>query len=130
MLYKSRTNFVMADNGDLFADYHNILNIRTNYFCQLFNVHEMNNAGRLKDRVSRRKVSKIKKLISRKLSHMYPIYVIGKEHCESFFQVWLTHVRQLVTFGELSNDVDTIGTGSMRVVVSRVPITCGCPVSF
>jgi hypothetical protein len=37
---------------------------------------------------------------------------------------------QLVTFGELSNDVDTTGTGSVRVVASRVAISYGCPVSF
>jgi hypothetical protein len=39
-------------------------------------------------------------------------------------------MRQLVTFGELSNDVDTTGTGSMRVVASRVAICYGCPASF
>jgi hypothetical protein len=32
---------------------------------------------------------------------------------------------QLVTVGELSNDVDTTGTGSMRVVASRVAIWLG-----
>jgi hypothetical protein len=39
-------------------------------------------------------------------------------------------MRQLVTFGELSNDVNTTGTGSMRVVVSRFAISYGYPVSF
>jgi hypothetical protein len=29
-------------------------------------------------------------------------------------------MHQLVTFGELSNDIDTTGTGSMHVVASRV----------
>jgi hypothetical protein len=33
-----------------------------------------------------------------------------------FFHAWLTHMHQLVTFSELSNYVDTTGTGSMRVV--------------
>jgi hypothetical protein len=46
-----------------------------------------------------------------------------------FFHAPLTHMRQLVTFGELSN-VDTRGTGSMRVVASRVAIPYGCPASF
>jgi hypothetical protein len=40
-----------------------------------------------------------------------------------FFRVLLTLVRQLVTFGELSNDVDTTETGSMCVVASRVAIS-------
>jgi hypothetical protein len=31
-------------------------------------------------------------------------------------------MHQLVTFGELSNDVDTTGTGSMCAVASRVAI--------
>jgi hypothetical protein len=39
-------------------------------------------------------------------------------------------MRQLVTFGELSNFVVTIGTGSMRVVASRLAITYGCSASF
>jgi hypothetical protein len=36
-------------------------------------------------------------------------------------------MRQLVTFGELSNDVDTTGRCSMRVAASRVAIFYGCP---
>jgi hypothetical protein len=36
----------------------------------------------------------------------------------------------LVTFGELSNDVNTTGTGSICVVGSRVAISYGCPASF
>jgi hypothetical protein len=44
--------------------------------------------------------------------------------------VQLTRMRQLVTFGELSNDVDTTGTGSVRVVASSVAISYGCPGSF
>jgi hypothetical protein len=43
------------------------------------------------------------------------------------FHVRLTRMRQLVILGELSNDVDTTGTGSAS---SRVAITCGCPASF
>jgi hypothetical protein len=39
-------------------------------------------------------------------------------------------MRQLVTFGELSNNVDTTGTSSMRVVASGVAISDGCPASF
>jgi hypothetical protein len=35
-----------------------------------------------------------------------------------------------VIFGELSNDVDTTGMGSMLVVASRVAISYGCPASF
>jgi hypothetical protein len=38
-------------------------------------------------------------------------------------------MRQLVTFGGLSNDVETTGAGSMRVVASRVAVPYGCPAS-
>jgi hypothetical protein len=31
-------------------------------------------------------------------------------------------MRQLVTFGKLSNNVNTTGTGTMRVVASRVAL--------
>jgi hypothetical protein len=37
-----------------------------------------------------------------------------------FFMPGLRATRQLVSFCELSNDVDTTGTGSMLVVASRV----------
>jgi hypothetical protein len=47
-----------------------------------------------------------------------------------FFHAWLMHVRQLVTFSSLSNDVDTTRTGSMHVVASRVAISYGCLASF
>jgi hypothetical protein len=47
-----------------------------------------------------------------------------------FFHAWLTRMRQLVTFGEPNNDVDTTGTGLMRVVASRVAISYGYPASF
>jgi hypothetical protein len=39
-------------------------------------------------------------------------------------------IRQLVTFGELSNDVDTTEVSLMGVVASRVAISCFCPASF
>jgi hypothetical protein len=42
----------------------------------------------------------------------------------------LTRMRQLVTFGKVSNDVDTTGTGSKRVVASKVAISYGRPASF
>jgi hypothetical protein len=47
-----------------------------------------------------------------------------------FFYALLSRMRKLVTFGELGNHVDTKGTGSMRVVYSRVAISYGCPASF
>jgi hypothetical protein len=68
--------------------------------------------------------------VQNKKSYTCLVYVIGKENSESFFHAWLTRMCQLVTFGELSNDVDTTGTGSMRVVASRVAISYGCPASF
>jgi hypothetical protein len=71
-----------------------------------------------------------KKRIFRKLSYTYPVYVMGRENSESLFLARLTRMRQLVTFGELSNDVDTRGTGPMHVVASRVVISYSCPVSF
>jgi hypothetical protein len=46
------------------------------------------------------------------------------------FHARLTRMRQLVTCGELSNDVDTTGTGWMCVVASRVAISYGCPASL
>jgi hypothetical protein len=47
-----------------------------------------------------------------------------------FFHPRLNHMHQLVTFGELSNDVNTTGTGSMYVVVSRVAFFYGFPASL
>jgi hypothetical protein len=41
-----------------------------------------------------------------------------------------TRMRQLVIFGEHSNDVDTTGTGSMRLAASRVVVSYGCPAAF
>jgi hypothetical protein len=40
--YQPRTNKVKAENGDLLADSHSILNRWKNYFCQLLNVHGIN----------------------------------------------------------------------------------------
>jgi hypothetical protein len=62
------------------------------------------------------------------LSYKYPVYVVIKENSEIFFHSRLTRMLQLVTFSKLSNDrndVDTTGTGSMRVVASRVAIWLG-----
>jgi hypothetical protein len=39
-----------------------------------------------------------------------------------YFHAQLTRMRQPVTFGELSNDVDTTGRDPMRVVASRVKV--------
>jgi hypothetical protein len=46
--------------------------------------------------------------------------VIGEENSERFLHAPLMHMHQLATFGELSNGVDTTGTGSVHVVASRV----------
>jgi hypothetical protein len=40
--YQPRTNMVKEENGDLLADSHSILNRWKNYFCQLLNVHGVN----------------------------------------------------------------------------------------
>jgi hypothetical protein len=40
--YHHRTNMVKAENGDLLADSHSILNRWKNYFGQLLNVHGVN----------------------------------------------------------------------------------------
>jgi hypothetical protein len=58
-------------------------------------------------------------------------FVIGKQKFESFFfHARLTRMGQLVIFNEVSNDVDTTGTSSKRVVASRVAISYGCPALF
>jgi hypothetical protein len=64
------------------------------------------------------------------MSYTYLVYDIEKENPESFFHARLTRMRQLLTFGKVSNNVDTAGTGSMRAVASRVAISYGCPASF
>jgi hypothetical protein len=49
------------------------------------------------------------------LSYTYPVSVIGKENSERFFfHTGLTRMRQLVTFGVLSNDIDITGTGNIK----------------
>jgi hypothetical protein len=40
--YQPETNFVKDENGDLLADLHSILRRWKNYFCQLLNVHGVN----------------------------------------------------------------------------------------
>jgi hypothetical protein len=57
------------------------------------------------------------------------VYVIGKENSESFFMPAYTHASA-GDLRELNNDVNTIGTGSVCVVASRVSISHGCPASF
>jgi hypothetical protein len=47
-----------------------------------------------------------------------------------FFHAQLTRMHQLVTFGKLSNNVNTTGTGSMHVVASRVAIPTGVQCRF
>jgi hypothetical protein len=62
--------------------------------------------------------------------HLNLVYVIRKENSKSSFHARLTCMRQLVTFGDLSNDVDTTGTGSMRVAAIRVAISYSWSASF
>jgi hypothetical protein len=40
--YQPGSNLVKDGNGDLLADFHSILNRWKNYFCQLLNVHGVN----------------------------------------------------------------------------------------
>jgi hypothetical protein len=40
--YQPRAKMVKAENGDLLADSHSVLNRWKNYFCQLLNVHGVN----------------------------------------------------------------------------------------
>jgi hypothetical protein len=47
-----------------------------------------------------------------------------------FFRARLTHMLPPVTIDELSNDLDTTGTSSMRVVPSGVAISYGGPASY
>jgi hypothetical protein len=44
--YQPRNNLVKDENGDLLADSHNILNRWKNYFSQLLNAHNVNDADR------------------------------------------------------------------------------------
>jgi hypothetical protein len=43
-----------------------------------------------------------------------------------FLHARFMRMHQLVTSGEISNDVNTTGTGSMRVVASRAQINLCC----
>jgi hypothetical protein len=45
--YQPRTNLVKDENGDLFADSHNIMNRQRNYFCQLLNVHRVSDVRQM-----------------------------------------------------------------------------------
>jgi hypothetical protein len=40
--YLHRTDLLKDENRDLLAESHNILNRRKNYFCQLLNIHGVN----------------------------------------------------------------------------------------
>jgi hypothetical protein len=68
-----------------------------------------------------------KKFISRKLTF---IHISGlsleRKTPKVFFHAWLVRMQWLVTFGELSNDADTTGTGSMHVVAERTAIFYSC----
>jgi hypothetical protein len=46
--YQPRTNMIKEENGDLFADSNSILNRWKNYFCQLLNVHGVNDVRQTK----------------------------------------------------------------------------------
>jgi hypothetical protein len=58
--------------------------------------------------------------LRKQLSFTYPVYVIGMKTLKVYFHARHTRMCQLVTFGELSSDVDTTGAGSFRVLASRV----------
>jgi hypothetical protein len=45
--YQLRTNLVKDENGDLLANFHNILNRWKNYFSQLLNVHNVSDIRRI-----------------------------------------------------------------------------------
>jgi hypothetical protein len=72
-----------------------------------------------------------KKFISRK---PIAIHISGlsleRKTLKVFIHAQLTRMHQLVTFGELSNDADTTGIGSMHAVASRVATSYRCQVSF
>jgi hypothetical protein len=46
--YQPRNNLVKDENGDLFADSHNILNRSKNYYSQLLNVHNVGDVRQTK----------------------------------------------------------------------------------
>jgi hypothetical protein len=47
-----------------------------------------------------------------------------------FLLARFTRMHQLATSSEISNDVDTTGTGSMPVVAGRAAVSYGCPASL
>jgi hypothetical protein len=56
--------------------------------------------------------------------------LLERKTLKVFFHARLLRMRQLVTFGKLSHDVDTTGISLMHVVASRDAISYGCPASF
>jgi hypothetical protein len=71
-----------------------------------------------------------KKCISETVIHVSGLCHRKGKLWKYFFHARLMCMHHLVTFGELSNDVDTTGTGSMHVVASRVAISYGSIASF
>jgi hypothetical protein len=57
--YKRRTNFMNSVNGDLLADSHSIFNRCKNYFCQLLNVHGVNNVRQTEIHTTEPKCSEV-----------------------------------------------------------------------
>jgi hypothetical protein len=52
MDYQPRNNLVKDKNGDLFADFHNILNRSKNYFSQVLNVHNVSDVRQVEIHVA------------------------------------------------------------------------------
>jgi hypothetical protein len=50
--YKTGSNLVKDENGDLLADSHNILNRWKNYCCQLLNIRNVTNVKQIEMRGS------------------------------------------------------------------------------
>jgi hypothetical protein len=49
--YQPRSNLVKDGNGDLLADFHNILNRWENYFSQVLNVHRVSDKSQGNDQI-------------------------------------------------------------------------------
>jgi hypothetical protein len=47
--YQPRNNLVTNENGDLFADFHNILNRWMNYFSLVLNVHNVSDVRQIEE---------------------------------------------------------------------------------
>jgi hypothetical protein len=73
-------------------------------------------------RVSGWKVSKIKKISETNCQTHTPFMSSKRKTVNFFFHARFTRMRELMTFGELSNNVDTTGTGSMRFAASRFAV--------